>query len=329
MKEVVAVKRMIALLTTLCLLGCAAAALADTPVNNDVLTYHGPLSSYAPAREFDFGKNWKTYFIEQESKDDEDEETGRTIPDYEATYVGGCLVELEVEVEWDNGVEYEVAFDKNKKVTRAEYENGDSQIYFDGTAWHDEAGNAVTGPDLTFMEAYFDAFVLDGVWYPNNTMSLVGLSLRDLVPGLTTRWYQVVPVDLTKEGTFRYTTAVSNMFYFGSCTVTIKDGTVTTDYALSGEYAYPKSDCLMWFTDLSEITTEFLENPVGKYQFGQPVYIQQDLKGKNIALLFICNRITYRQPATGTGGYLINFYPNMKEVKEMVAGYKALLDQMQ
>jgi len=319
-------KRIIAALLTLCLLGIAAAAAADTPINNDVMTYKGPLSSYVPAREYDFGSNWKTYFVEQE---DQAGAPGQTIPDYEATYAGGSLAALEIEIELPDGTEYEVAYDKNKKITRAEYEEGDTEIYFDGTAWHDAAGNPVTGPDLTFMGAYFDAYVLDGVWFPNNTMSLVGLPLRDLVPGLTTRWYHVVPVDLTKEGTFRYGTAISNMYWFGSCTVTIKDGTVTTDYAVSGEYAYPKADCLMWFTDLSEITTEFLEAPIGKYQFGQPVSIQNDLKGKKIALLFICNRITYRQPATSWGGFLIEYYPNIKEVRDMRDEYMALLNQMQ
>ena len=274
-------KKIIAVLLALCLLAVAAGAAADTPIKNDVLTYKGPLSSYVPKREYNFGDNWKTYFVEQENGDDI---AGQTIPEYEATYSGGSLVELEVEIELPGDIEYEVAYDKNKKIVRAEYENGASEIFFDGTNWYDEAGNVVTGPDLSFMGAYFDSFVLDGVWYPNNTMSLVGLPLRELVPGLTTRWYHVVPVDLTKEGTFRYGTAISNMYWFGSCTVTIKDGTVTTDYALSGEYAYPKADCLMWFTDLSEITTEFLEAPIGKYQFGQPVSIQNDLKGKDIAL---------------------------------------------
>ena len=52
-------------------------------------------------------------------------------------------------------------------------------------------------------------------YYPNNTMSMIGLPLRELKPGLTTRWYHVLPVDLTEEGSFRYQMAVSNLYCMG------------------------------------------------------------------------------------------------------------------
>ena len=206
-----------------------------------------------------------------------------------------------MEIEWDDA-ECEVTFDSERNIIRAEYETEDGEIYFDGREWHDEDGNEVDGPDLSFMRAYFDRYKIPSMWYGYNTMSLIGLSLRDMYPDLTKKWYQVVPVDLTQEGVFNFPTAVSNLFYFGGCTVTIRDGNVTTDYHIPRGEAYPKSDCLMWFTDIGEITSEFLNNPRGSYQFGQPVSIREDLKGRDIALLFICNQITYRDPLDNVGG---------------------------
>ena len=117
-------------------------------------------------------------------------------------------------------------------------------------------------------------------------MSLLGLSLRDMYPDLTNKWYQVVPVDLTHDGVFRLSTVASNEYYLGSCIVIIQDGTVTTDYTIPSGCVDPKSSCLMWFTDIGDITAEFLENPVSSYEFGQPVSIEDDLKGQDIALLF-------------------------------------------
>ena len=178
------------------------------------------------------------------------------------------------------------------------------------------------------MKKYYDSYRIEGRWYGNNTMSLIGLSLRDMYPQLTDKWYQVVPVDLTKEGTFRYPMAVGNMYYMGSCIVTVAGGTVITDYTLPHGKVAPDSDCLMWFTDIGEITTEFLEAPIGSYQFGQPVSVRDDLKGQDIALLFICNHVTYRVPLTGGGVMPSRYYRGNRQVREMLKEFEALLARM-
>lgn len=305
-------------------------------VKNSALDFHGELSAYQPRRENTFGlKRWGRITVESEPYDEEagparkkKSASGEIVPDYEATYEGGQLRELEVEIELEDDVEYEVVFDSEKRIIRAEYETDDREIYFNGKYWHDEDGNEVDGPDLEFMKKYYDSFHGTGTWYGNNTMSLIGLSLRDLFPKLTDRWYQVVPVDLTKDGVYRFPTAASNMYYLGSCIVTVKDGTVTTDYTLPYGFAYPQSDCLMWFTDFDEITTEFLDAPVGSYHFGEPVSVKDDLKGKKIALLFICNHVTYRVPINSSGVMPIRYYRNNSETKQLLAEFEELVNQM-
>ena len=189
-------------------------------------------------------------------------------------------------------------------------------------------------PDRNMNEPYKPLVLLDGeempiLWYGNNTMSLVGLSLRDLYPDLTDKWYQIVPVDLTQEGTLTLSTVVSNLYYMGSCTVKIADGTVTTDYTIPTGYVYPQEQCLMWFTDINDITSEFLENPVGSYSFGQPVSIQDDLNGKDIAILFICNHLNYRIPLTNSGRMPIEFWRGSSKVTALEKDLTALLQKME
>ena len=304
MKKLLSLILMISLL-----LGAVSAAAAD-----------GAAPSYVPARDnSDLYQDMGLHFTEF---------TNSEGVEYEAVYYRGSLRALGIELEEWDGTEYEVIYDEEGKIVYAEYETDSGEIYFDGTSWYDAKGAAVDGPDLWFMKKYADGNAITETWYHNNTMGLVGLSLRDMYPKLTDKWYQVVPVDLTKEGEFRLTTAASNIWFLGSCIVTIKDGTVTTDYTLPSGCADPKSDCLMWFTDIGDITTEFLNNPVGAYEFGKPVSIQDDLGGSEIALLFICNRLSYRVPLTDTWLMPVRYYRSNPRVEKILAEYEELFAKM-
>ena len=302
------------------------------PVNRGGINpsgYVGTLSGYVPARVSQ-ELNWDALYLNSRagSLDEDEAEERYGEPKYEAFFEDGKLQKLKIEIRYSDGTEVEAIFSGDKKVIRAEYEKDGEEIVFDGSVWRDRNGNEAKGPDLGFMKEYFTKYKTTGMWYAYNTMSLVGHSLRDMFPNLTNKWYQVVPVDLTREGSITYRTAASNLFYFGDCTVTIRDGSVTTDYRLPKGHAAVKSDCLMWFTDIGEITAEFLNNPVGKYQFGQPVSIQDDLKGKEIALLFICNQVTFRDPLTSDGGRLPRYYRSTNPVQNSLKEYEALYEKM-
>ena len=242
-------------------------------------------------------------------------EFGSSEREYEVIVSNGALQQVEIELEGSDDTEYEVLYDAGGKVLRAEYENKDGQLYYDGSVWKDKSGNEVEGPDISFVKKYFDEYKRNRGAYPHNTMSLAGIPLRDYYPGLTNKWYHVVPVDLTQEGVFRYQTLVSNMYYLGYCEVTIKDGTVTTDYFLPYGSVEPEQQCVAWFTSMDEITSGFLEDPKSSFRFGKPVSIQDDLKGQDIALLFICNRISYKVPYKLVHGVPRRYYRNSAEAK--------------
>ena len=135
------------------------------------------------------------------------------------------------------------------------------------------------------------------VWFPHNTVCLAGIELREKFPGLTQKWYNVVPIDLTRDAVYTYDLVASNMYYIGKAYVTVENGNVTVDYAYYGRMGYvnnvPESECIAWFGSVDEITTDFLENPQSNCSFGEAVSIADRLNGQDTAILFICNRTTY------------------------------------
>lgn len=130
-------------------------------------------------------------------------------------------------------------------------------------------------------------------YYPKNHIGLVGISLHDEFPGLTDKWYNVVPVDLTVQGTREYTLIAGNMFMIGKVNVTVQEDYVTVSYAYNDTVYEVESECMKWFKNVNEITTEFFENPTSDMKFGQPVSIKNDLGGQEVALLFIRNVASY------------------------------------
>ncbi len=170
-------------------------------------------------------------------------------------------------------------------------------------------------------------------WYSHNTQGLVGLPLRDLYPDLTDKWYNVVPVDLTVQGRQAYPLVASNLFHMGMAYVDILGDSVTVTYKTPGNkwtaYLTVEDEALAWFTAPGDITAEFLENPAGEVAFGEPVSISESLNGQDVALLFICNHVTYRQPCLGDTGYLTRYWPNLPEWKEYREELMGLLERME
>ena len=308
-------KRLAALITAVFMLLSITAGLAE-----ETASAGSGSDPYVPARSGDYSPNRSPARIEQEEKNG---------IEYEADYAGGKLVRLEVELENDlTGEEYEVVYNGKGEIISAEYETRTGEIYFDGKKWKDKNGRVTKGPGLAFMKKYYNAYYPHGTWYYGNTMGLVGVSLRDRYPGLTGKWYNIVPVDLTKEGSWSYPMAVSNKYYMGNCVVTVQDGKVTVDYTIPYGRFYVLDQCMAWFTDVKDITTDFLNNPVSDFRFGEAVSVQDDLKGQDTAILFICNKVDYCVPLRKNANRPSRVLRGNPELKEAVAGYEAMLEKM-
>lgn len=246
---------------------------------------------------------------------------------------------------WTEGWEQYAEYTADNELLYAEYwtEEGKLLAYVASEdAWYervfDETGAYVD--DVELEEAPADADILapltaaiakvEEVWYPDNTMGVVGLPLRDTVPGLTTKWYNVVPVDLTVDGTTTIPLVASNLYFISNAYVTVAGDSVTVTYdGLSSHgYGWISDECVAWFTSLDQITTEWLNAPESDLAFGQEISRAADLDNAEIALLFICNRVTYRQPYYSNNAYLPRYWPNLAQWKAYRADLTALLDQM-
>lgn len=138
---------------------------------------------------------------------------------------------------------------------------------------------------------------IEVVWYPNNTINLAGLSLQEANKKLPSKWYNVVPVDLTREGRQTYFLTVSNARFIGECYVDVWGDEVTVTCEIIDRSGVElKSEYGRWFTRLSEITEDSIESQKNGFTFGVPLSISEDLDGADVALLFIRSKATYRQP---------------------------------
>ena len=80
---------------------------------------------------------------------------------------------------------------------------------------------------------------------------------------------------------------------------------------------------------MDEISTEFLENPEGSWEFKKAYSREKDMNNQDIALLFICNTVTYRKPVTNKGGMLPRYYRNSRENTEIADKAKEMILQME
>ncbi len=162
----------------------------------------------------------------------------------------------------------------------------------------------------------------DYKWYPNNTMGVAGYSLRDM--GITDKWYNVVPVNLTENGIYKIPLCASNMVVIGNAIVTVNGDEVTVTYET--QHATPgnltiNSECVKWFKSIDEITADFCAAPTSDIAFGDVVN-KADLG--DVAYLFICNGVTYCQPITSNGIFLAPYHYDAPVWQDYRAGLDAL-----
>lgn len=197
-------------------------------------------------------------------------------------------------------LEYEVYDPQNLRTTHYDAEGNMTDWY-----QYDKSGNLV---DSWHMERRY----LE--WWPHNTATTFGLSVRDLKPEVTDKWYNVTPIDLSKDGETKLDLWASNVYMIGIVTVKVEGDNVTVTYncprAKSGLLRTEK-EFFTFFKDFDSITTMEPDELGEGYKFGQTLSIEKDLMGNKTPLLFVRNTVTYL-----TNG-LTRLWPNLPHRRVM------------
>ena len=168
--------------------------------------------------------------------------------------------------------------------------------------------NGKDGPAVT---------VEKGTWYSDNTACSFGPYFREERPRLTDKWYTFTPVDLSKQGRQTFEYIASNMYLIGEVYVDVNGDRVSVSYenfyADKGGNTKTLSEYFTFFHDLDAVTDvnpETMQDP--GFRFGQSISIEKDLAGDTDVLLFVRNRVTYRDYVNGSHK-LTRFWPNLPE----------------
>lgn len=162
-------------------------------------------------------------------------------------------------------------------------------------------------------------------WYPNNTIGLAGLKLQEASSRLPSKWYNVIPIDLTRQGRQTYFLVISDARFIGECYVDVYGDEVTVSYSLiENSSIEPLSSYGRWFTSLSQVTERSIDANSSPIPFGEPMSISRDLDGVQVALLFIRSKATYCLPFKD-GSEPAEYWRNKPEWKEFRSTLQELM----
>ncbi len=173
----------------------------------------------------------------------------------------------------------------------------------------------------TYSEKDGTVTVEQGVWYPENTACSFGPAFRDVRPALTSKWYLFTPIDLTIQGRQTFEYIASNLYLIGEVYVDVYGDSVRVTYHNFydgyGGNTTTLTEFYTFFHDLKSVTNvepETMGDP--GFCFGQEISIAEDLDGDTNVLLFVRNRVTYRDYVTDSHK-LTRFWPNLKERRDL------------
>ncbi len=196
-------------------------------------------------------------------------------------------------------------FDLSKSPWLGGYTEENPQTLTGGTLEFTGSGNIIQmALDSKTYEAIFGQPVeeVTYTWFPNNTANVAGLSMNDL--GRGSNWRNVLPVDLSRNGTQTYALLAADAFIIGEVTVTVADGAVTVTADTYYGEIYLTEATVTWFASLDEVTDDKLMVP-GDYGLGEAVPVSG-----NTAILYLNGKVTFRQPYNEQGMYLPRYWRN-------------------
>ena len=159
-----------------------------------------------------------------------------------------------------------------------------------------------------------------GNWYYDNTATVFGPQMED-------SWQTYAVVDLTIQGEQTFAMVGAGAWLLGGVTVNVDGDTVTVDYCMledADKYDVwneinVDAEYLNIFADAAAIDTE----AESTFAFGEPISIANDLNGDTIVCLYVRNQVDFADD----NPYVIRFWSNMEEIREIAEAMEALLEQ--
>ncbi|MBO2516114.1 MAG: hypothetical protein CW338_02385 [Clostridiales bacterium] len=286
------IKRILALVLGLCLLLSLAPAMAASNFENDV-----PRDSKGNRQDIVIKRNGSAVCLVTTIKSTTSGVIELTVLNYTKDK---AVVKTESRnVSAGDKVEWKLDFDEELPNAKSSTEQYVMRVSMDGK-------KEDYSLFLTYHKKDDTITVEKGEWYSNNTACVAGLPLRDMNNPITTKWYHVLPIDLSIQGDQEFDYVAGNMYIIGKITVTVSGDYVFVNfknyYEAAGGNTETLSEYMTFFHDMSEVTQYAVENNAAprNFAFGQAISIRYDLEGDTNVLLFVCNHVTYRDYVTGT-----------------------------
>ena len=126
-----------------------------------------------------------------------------------------------------------------------------------------------------------------------------GIRFRDLDEDLSKEWFMFTPVDLSVDGEYTFNLIAGNTHVIGTVTMTVFEGAVTITYELVNPHFIQLVEEFMTILPSLEAVEVVDVEEMTNYPFGEPISIQEDLGGDTKVLLFIRNKVIYRDDTVG------------------------------
>ncbi len=160
-------------------------------------------------------------------------------------------------------------------------------------------------------------------WSGENTVGVIGLSMRDLE--IADDWHSIVPIDLTKTAWYKIPLSISNAYIIGNAYVAVNNGNVNVYVQYIHSNVLQMSESFKWFTNLEDVTPEAITSAENSYTSADVLSVANDLGGADVAYLAINSKATYRTPLDNTGIYAPRYWPYLAEWREYREGLKAMI----
>lgn len=168
-------------------------------------------------------------------------------------------------------------------------------------------------------------------WYVDNTVCAFGPALKDMIPGLTGKWYTAAVVDLSVQGTQRFDLIGAGAWKLGTVTVTVDGDEAVVDYLCTEDVntidtwneISVEREFVMLYPDLEAIGTADPAQIESPFAFGEPFSIAQTFGEDTTVILYVNNVMTYGSHSP----YVTRFWPNLPENAAIREGMLAMLEE--